>query len=228
MAVQPTAFVLSMANSEGLFTAAAAGCLLALHRRRWLVAGLCGAAASLTRPSGVVLAVACAVAAVPVAVRTRRPGPLVAPLVAPLGILGFFTFLAVRTGRWDAWFVTENQGWGAHTDFGYDTTRRLIRSVVHPFAKPAGVAVIAAVVVSAVLIVWLLRDRRSGRLPAPPEALVTGVGFALLAVSTSNVFSSIPGSSCPPSPCCRRWPAACGGCRSGCSRFSWWPRPPYR
>jgi hypothetical protein len=26
----------------------------------------------------------------------------------------------------------------------------------------------------------------------PPEAFVTGIGFALLAVSTSNVFSSIP------------------------------------
>jgi hypothetical protein len=191
-AAQPTAFVLSMAYSEGLFVAAAAGCLVALHRRSWVVAGLCAAAASATRPSGVVLTLACAVAAVPAAVATRRAAPLISVAIAPLGMVGFFTYLAFHTGHFDAWFVTENDGWGAHTDFGYDTSRRLIRSVVHPFAKPAGIAVITAVVVSVVLIVLLIRDMRSGRLRVPLEALVTGIGFAALAVSTSNVFSSVP------------------------------------
>jgi hypothetical protein len=191
-AAQPTAFVLSMAYSEGLFVAFAAGCLVALHRRSWVLAGLCAAAASATRPSGIVLTAACAVAAIPAAVTTRRARPLISVALAPLGMLGFFTYLAFHTGRFDAWFITENDGWGAHTDFGYDTTRTLIRSVIHPFAKPAGIAVITAVVVSAVLIVLLIRDQRSGRLRVPPEALVTGIGFAALAVSTSNVFSSVP------------------------------------
>jgi hypothetical protein len=191
-AAQPTAFVLSMAYSEGLFVAAAAGCLIALHRRSWVLAGLCAAAASATRPSGVVLTLACAVAAVPAAVATRRAAPLISVAIAPLGMVGYFTYLAFHTGHFDAWFVTENQGWGAHTDFGYDTTRTLIRSVIHPFAKPAGIAVITAVVVSVLLIVWLIRDLRSGRLLVPVEALVTGIGFAALAVSTSNVFSSVP------------------------------------
>jgi hypothetical protein len=191
-AAQPTAFVLSMAYSEGLFVAAAAGCLWALHRRSWVLAGLCAAAASATRPSGIVLTLACAVAAVPAAVAARQARPLISVVLAPLGMIGYFTYLAFHTGQFNAWFVTENQGWGARTDFGYDTTRTLIRSVIHPFAKPAGIAVITAVVVSVVLIVLLLRDQRSGRLRVPPEAFVTGIGFALLAVSTSNVFSSIP------------------------------------
>ena len=191
-AAQPTAFVLSMAYSEGLFVAFGAACLFALHKRSWVLAGLCAALASATRPSGLVLTLACAVAAVPVAMSTRRAKPLIAVVLAPLGMLGYFTYLAFHTGQFDAWFVTENDGWGAHTDFGYDTTRRLIRSVIHPFAKPAGIAVITAVAVSVVLIVWLIKDHRSGRLRVPPEAVVTGIGFAALAVSTSNVFSSVP------------------------------------
>jgi hypothetical protein len=130
--------------------------------------------------------------AIPAAVTSRRAAPLIAPVLAPLGMLGYFTYLAFRTGHFNAWIVTENQGWGAKTDFGDDTTRRLIRSVIHPFAKPAGIAVITAVIVTIVLIVWLIRDRRSGRMMAPPEAFVTGIGFAFLAISTSNVFSSIP------------------------------------
>src|SRR4051812_20329547 len=178
-AAQPTAFVLSMAYSEGLFVAAAAGCLIALQRRSWVLAGLCAAAASAIRPSGIVLTLACAVAAVPAAMASRRAAPLISVALAPLGMLGFFTYLAFHTGQFDAWFVTENQGWGAHTDFGYDTTRTLIGSVIHPFAKPAGIAVITAVTVSVLLIVWLIRDMRSGRLRVPPEALVTGIGFAV-------------------------------------------------
>jgi hypothetical protein len=191
-AAQPTAFVLSMAYSEGLFVAAAAACLVGLHRRSWVLAGLCAALASATRPSGIVLTLACAAAAVPAAVSSRRALPLVSVALAPLGMLGYFTYLAFHTGRFDAWFVTENDGWGAHTDFGYDTVHTLIRSVIHPFAKPAGIAVITAVVVSALLIVLLIRDHRFGKFRVPPEALVTGIGFAALAVSTSNVFSSIP------------------------------------
>jgi hypothetical protein len=191
-AAQPTAFVLSMAYSEGLFVAAAAACLVALHRRSWVIAGLCAAVASATRPSGIVLTLACAVAAIPAARASRRAAPLVSVVLAPLGMLGYFTYLAFHAGQFDAWFVTENDGWGAHTDFGYDTTRRLIRSVIHPFAKPAGIAVITAVIVTVVLIVLLIKDRNSGRLQVPPEAMVTGIGFAALAISTSNVFSSVP------------------------------------
>jgi hypothetical protein len=191
-AAQPTAFVLSMAYSEGLFVAFAAGCLVALHKRSWVLAGLLAALASATRPSGLVLTLACAVVAVPAALNSRRARPLISVVLAPLGMLGYFTYLAFHTGQFDAWFVTENDGWGAHTDFGYDTAHRLIRSVIHPFAKPAGIAVITAVVVSVVLIVWLIKDNRSGRLRVPPEAMVTGIGFAALAVSTSNVFSSVP------------------------------------
>ncbi len=78
----PGAYVLGMVYSEGTFLALAAGCLLALHRRQWLVAGLAAAAAGATRPTGLVLALCCAWAAV-VALRRRREWlALVAPALA--------------------------------------------------------------------------------------------------------------------------------------------------
>ena len=41
----PTAYVLSLAYTEGLFLTAAAGCLFALSRRYWITAALCACAA---------------------------------------------------------------------------------------------------------------------------------------------------------------------------------------
>ncbi|MBI2755077.1 MAG: hypothetical protein HYX52_00005 [Chloroflexi bacterium] len=55
-AVFPTAFFLSAAYSESFFLAPAVGALLAARSGRWGVAGLLGAAATLARPVGVVMA----------------------------------------------------------------------------------------------------------------------------------------------------------------------------
>ena len=57
----PTAYVLSLAYTEGLFLTAAAMCLFALSRRYWVTAALCACVAGLTRNTGivVVLVVAC-------------------------------------------------------------------------------------------------------------------------------------------------------------------------
>ncbi len=61
---QPMSIVFSMAYTEALFVALVAGTLLAAYRRLWLVAGLLGVLAGLTRPTGAALAVALAVAVV--------------------------------------------------------------------------------------------------------------------------------------------------------------------
>src|SRR5215475_9531884 len=65
---QPMSVVLSMGYSEGVFTA-----LVAAYRRYWLIAGVVGLAAALTRPTGLACAIALAVAA-GMAVRQRAPG----------------------------------------------------------------------------------------------------------------------------------------------------------
>jgi hypothetical protein len=94
----PWAFVFTMAYAEPLLLLLAAGCLLALHDRRWLIAGLCALLAGAARPNGAALGFCCAWAALD-AIRSRREWrSLVAPMLAPLGLLGFFLFLEARTG----------------------------------------------------------------------------------------------------------------------------------
>ena len=51
----PTAYVLSLAYTEGLFLTAAAACLFALSRRYWITAALCACVAGLTRNTGIVV-----------------------------------------------------------------------------------------------------------------------------------------------------------------------------
>ena len=70
----PSAYVLSMAYTEGLFVAAACFCLYALSRRWWITAGVLASVASLSRNIGVVLVVCVAVAVVPELVRGRAGG----------------------------------------------------------------------------------------------------------------------------------------------------------
>jgi len=51
----PTSFFLHIAYTESLFLALTLGCLLAARKERWALAGLLGAAASLTRVNGLIL-----------------------------------------------------------------------------------------------------------------------------------------------------------------------------
>jgi len=67
------------------WAALAAGCLLALAKQRWLIAGLCAALASATRPSWLALALACTVAAG--LVLRREPRAVLAVLLAFTPIL---------------------------------------------------------------------------------------------------------------------------------------------
>lgn len=108
----PGSFVFSIAYSEGLMLALSAACLLLLHRERWLLAGVCAALATATRPNALALVPAAAVAAL-LAIRSqRRWSALVAPALAPLGFVAFQVFLRLHTGRWDAWSRTQSEGWG--------------------------------------------------------------------------------------------------------------------
>ncbi|NUT49597.1 MAG: hypothetical protein HOV94_20155, partial [Saccharothrix sp.] len=42
-------------------------------------------------------------------------------LVAPLGLLGYLAYVAVRTGRWDGWFAVQQEGWDSRFDGGAAT-----------------------------------------------------------------------------------------------------------
>ena len=129
----PGSAVFSIGYSESLMIALAAACLLALHRERWVLAGLAAALATATRPTAVALVAACAWAAVVAVYRRRDWRPLTAPLLAPLGGLAFFAYLRWHTGEPDVWFRVQREGWNQTFDFGLNTAKVLWNFVLDPF-----------------------------------------------------------------------------------------------
>jgi hypothetical protein len=178
----PGAFVFSMVYSEGLLVALAAATLLALGDRRWLLAGVLAAATTATRPNGAAIGVACAWAAW-VALRERREWrALVAPALAPAGILAFFAFLAVRTGDPLAWFTAQREAWSEKIDLTAQVRR--IGLVIDVPTNPEGslntlLPVLGGVVI-VVALVLLLRWRPSG-----PVVAYTLTASAIVLVSAS-------------------------------------------
>ena len=93
----PSSFVLSMVYADALFLVLVIACLLALLDEKWAAAGIAAAGAGFVRPSGVILVIVCAAAAGIAVVRDHDWGWLVAPVLAPLGVLSYFLYL--RTPR---------------------------------------------------------------------------------------------------------------------------------
>ena len=195
--VEPASFVLSMAYSEAVFTALAAGCLLALVARHWWTAGVLALFAGATRPSGIVLAGCCAVAAAGElsawrdrdrsASAARQPiVPLAAAALAPLGAIAFVVWIGRRIGHLDAWFVAQRQGWQVYTDGGRYLVQKVAQYARHPAARPSGLAVIAVLAVALVLTVLMLKDR-------PPPVLGSyALALVVLTLIVHGAFGSIP------------------------------------
>jgi len=117
-ALFPGAVVFSMVYSDGLFLTLVLACMLALERRRWLMAGLWGAAATATGADGMILVLAVTVAASIHLIRTRAGANrselrcLAAPLLCPLGMAAVAAYLWARVGS--PWAVMDAQSkfWG--------------------------------------------------------------------------------------------------------------------
>jgi hypothetical protein len=182
--VVPVAAVTSMAYSEALFTALAAGAVLATLRRRWLLAGLLAALAGLTRPVGVAVVVAVAVPALVEVVRTREPRAAAGMLLAPLGFVGYLAWVGVRTGAPLGYFRVA-EGWGN----GFDGGRAFGGWVLGLLAGERwwqGLLVLAGVLALVGLLVLAARDRQ------PLPLLLLGAGLLGLALTTSGYFGSKP------------------------------------
>lgn len=180
----PAAFVLSMVYSEALLMAALAGCLLMLRRGRWLAAGLLGAVASATDPLGIAVVLPCAVAAL-LAVRHRREWrSLLAPLLAPAGVVAFFCYLWVHDGTPLAYYIAQRHGWqggalgtGIYVQFTYLVSNGF--NEINDTVKAASTLAIAA------LLVVFLRRR-------PPIAITLYVIGALVLAALSPIISWTP------------------------------------
>ncbi len=191
----PVAFVESMAYSESLFTALASWSLYAVLTQRWLSAGLLASFAGLTRPIGVALVVAVAITAAVAVVSTRmkrgdpRPrnyftGPITAIVLAPLGLVGYLAYVAIRTHNVTGYFAV-TAGWGNSIDGGL-AFATWIGNFFGAGQVIAGLGLCAGVAVLIWACILLVRRR------TPLPLIIFALGVVVLALTTSGYFGSKP------------------------------------
>ena len=175
-AFSPGAFVLSLVYAEGLLVLLSAGCLLALLERRWLLAGGLAALAGATRPNATAVMLACAWAAAVAIWQDREWRAVVAPLLAPVGMLAFFGFLWWHTGEPLIWFRVESQGWGERLDFGRSNLGVFADLFTRPLHNPNHVLLAISMVTAVVMMVILVR----AKLPAVLNVFaLSGLGLVM-------------------------------------------------
>jgi hypothetical protein len=187
----PGSVVFSMVYSEGVLIALVAGSLLALERRRWLLAGVLAAFATAVGPTALAIIPACAVAAL---IELRRRGwrarkALLAPLLAPVGLLAFGAYLWVHTGSPFATYYAQHHEWSEKTNPLALVT--LVMRVVkeshftHTFVH-INLNYVSGLLGTLFLVVALtLLVKTRPRISVP--AFVWTLGIAFLAVTSENV-----------------------------------------
>ena len=180
--VFPGAMTFGLLYSEPLAIALSTLALWAILERRWLIAGLAGAAATAERETLIVLAAVAGVAALH-AIWTRREWrALIAPALTPLGVLAFFGYLGHRYHDYAFWYQAEQDGWDGHLDGGLHTIE-LVLWLNHGATQDKVYNVlITAMAVAAVAGIALMI---AARLPLP----LTLFGILVIAVA---VVSSAP------------------------------------
>jgi hypothetical protein len=218
-AASPMAVVLSMTYSEATFCALAVWSLVGVVERRWVLAGVCCAAAGLVRPTAAALILAvCAAAAL--AAWRRRDGwrPWAGGLIAPLGLVGYLAYVAVRTGRWDGWFAVQQAGWDSRFDGGAATWKFALLILGEPRSVLELTTVWLLVVALALVVLGVRRElewpliiygtgvlamdlgsnglmNSKARLLLPAFTLLVPVALALARRRTSTVAAVLVGLS---------------------------------
>jgi Dolichyl-phosphate-mannose-protein mannosyltransferase len=165
-AMFPGSFVLSFTYSEAVMLFLAAVSLWWLHERKWLAAGLAAAVVTASRPNGIAIAAACAVAAF-FAIRDRREwASLTAPALAPIGWALFHIFLSRHTNENLVWFRVQREGWGEGVSLGLSAIKNVGTALTSPMSSPGSMFTLGSV--GAML--WMLWALWKVKLPAPMVA----------------------------------------------------------
>ncbi len=193
----PTAYVLSLAYTEGLFLTAAAGCLFALSRRYWVTAALCACAAGLTRTTGIAVILAVLVVALPAAWRGRAWRPAVAAVIAPLGLAAFMAYGWATVGTPVA-FLSAERFWQGQHFVWFVTPVGALFATLHGGATFLTDAMAGLALVLGFVGIWLL-DRMSrtvrtvgGAIAAVPASWWVYTMGALLIAYSAYFTDSIP------------------------------------
>jgi hypothetical protein len=191
----PGSVVFSMMYSEGLLLPLAAGCIYALERRRWLLAGILAGFATAVGPDAMALIPVCLASAL---IEVRRHGwqdrkarrSLLAPLLSTAGVVSFGAFLWAWTGTPFATLRAQHTGWGERTDpFALvNQVKSLAREISfthfnHPTINLNLVIGLLGAVVLAIGLVLLFRRPRQVSI----EGMVWTLGIAFLATTSEYV-----------------------------------------
>jgi hypothetical protein len=149
----PGAMTLGMMYSEPLGIALAAFSLLAAVNRRWLVAGVIAAVGTAEHPTLIALAGALGIVALREIWTRRDWRSLIAPALAPLGMLTFFAYVGSRYHDYLFWQQLERRQWGHHVDWGVHEWRLVTWSLPDLDRYAGYFAMVIAVIV--ILIVGM-------------------------------------------------------------------------
>jgi hypothetical protein len=193
--VFPGAVVFSMVYSEGLLLPLAAGCIYALERRRWVLAGILAGFGTAVQPVGLVLAPVCLLSAL---LELRRCGwslraarrSVLAPLLSLTGLGAFIAFLWAWTGNPFATYLAQHHGW-SETSTPLALWRMAVKlshqvSFSHFNQPTINLNLVVGLIGGIVLVVWLVLVFFSRR-QISPEAILWTAGISFLAFTSSNV-----------------------------------------
>jgi Gpi18-like mannosyltransferase len=179
-ALFPGSFVLSFAYSESIMLFLGAVALWWLHQRKWLLAGLAATLVTASRPNGIAIAVACAVAAI-FAIRERREWKsLIAPALSPIGWIVFHALLSRHADENFVWFRVQNEAWREGVSFGVSALKNIGTAISSPLSSPGSMFTLGCIAA----MLWMLWALWKVRLPAPMVAYTAVVLVLMLMPAT--------------------------------------------
>jgi hypothetical protein len=191
----PGSVVFSMVYAEGIALPLAAGCILALQRRRWTLAGVLAGLATATTAQSLVLIPVCAISA---GLELRRRGwgdraarrSLLAPLLSLTGVVAVGAFLWAWAGTPFAISQSQRIGWREKTDplalihlFNRLANQISFSHFNHPTINLNLVVGLAGAILLLVLLVLMWRVRRT----ISVEAIAWTLGISVLGVTSEYV-----------------------------------------
>ena len=193
-ALFPGSFVLSFAYSEALLLFLAAACLYLLQKEHWLLAGIVALLATATRPNGIAVIAACAVAAFFAWRQTKSLKPFIAPLLSPIGFIGYQLWINNHANESQVWFRVQGEAWKEGASFGLTAIRRTLEAFTQPLTSPTDLITAASFVLTLFLL-WLVSKRHPIPLPALAYSVVVIALMLLPATVTARprfLFTAFP------------------------------------
>ena len=175
--LSPASFVLVMFYSESAIILFVSLTLLSLGRRWWVAAGVFAALATSADPVAVAVVVPCVLASYTAIRRRGEWRSLVAPLVAPLGVVIFFLYLWAHTGSFFEWFHAQRRGWQQGT-YGSGLPHAFAHALSTNFTNPNDTVRVVATLVTVGLAVAFVRAR--------PPVPWTGYVLAVVAMGLAS------------------------------------------